>query len=188
MSAFTDFVLKNTNVPLGNGLVGVEIGVRDGVNSLEFFNCIPIKRLFLVDDLQPYFDAPAREYTKEDQEGEFTKLMRNMAGHYERTVFVRQSSELALDTFKDLRFDFIYIDGNHALDFVKKDLRWHKLLQPGGIIGGHDYGGYAGDDVKLAVDELAKDNDVVVNDLGGRTNGGGGVEWAMIKTKQWIEK
>ena len=39
----------------------------------------------------------------------------------------------------DERFDFIFIDGNHALRAVTQDLRWTRLLNPGGFVCLHDY-------------------------------------------------
>ena len=39
----------------------------------------------------------------------------------------------------DERFDFIFIDGNHALRAVTQDLRWIRLLNPGGFVCLHDY-------------------------------------------------
>ena len=37
------------------------------------------------------------------------------------------------------RFDFILLDGNHKILAVMADLRWTRLLNPGGIICLHDY-------------------------------------------------
>jgi len=37
------------------------------------------------------------------------------------------------------RFDFILIDGNHSLRPVTEDLRWTRLLVPGGFVCLHDY-------------------------------------------------
>lgn len=37
------------------------------------------------------------------------------------------------------RFDFILIDGSHALRAVTEDLRWTRLLVPGGFVCLHDY-------------------------------------------------
>jgi len=42
--------------------------------------------------------------------------------------------------FKDVpMLDFIYIDGNHEYEYVKKDIEmyWHKI-KDGGIMAGHD--------------------------------------------------
>lgn len=37
------------------------------------------------------------------------------------------------------RFDFILIDGNHTLRAITEDLRWTRLLVPGGFVCVHDY-------------------------------------------------
>lgn len=43
--------------------------------------------------------------------------------------------------FPDLFFDLVYIDGNHAYDFVVEDITlWLSKLKKGGYMSGHDYG------------------------------------------------
>jgi hypothetical protein len=37
------------------------------------------------------------------------------------------------------RFDVIFIDGNHKIRYVTKDLRWSRLLNPNGLLLLHDY-------------------------------------------------
>jgi predicted O-methyltransferase YrrM len=37
------------------------------------------------------------------------------------------------------KFDFILIDGSHKIRYVTQDLRWTRLLNPGGIACFHDY-------------------------------------------------
>ena len=42
--------------------------------------------------------------------------------------------------FEDESLDFIYIDANHAYDFVVEDINlWFPKLKKGGIFSGHDY-------------------------------------------------
>jgi predicted O-methyltransferase YrrM len=54
-------------------------------------------------------------------------------------------------------FGFIFIDGNHKIDFVTRDLRWTRLLQPGGYLCLHDYSSvHPG--VILAVDRFLRKN------------------------------
>ena len=43
-----------------------------------------------------------------------------------------------VDTFEDKYFDFIYIDGNHEYEDVKKDIELY-LPKTKQLIGGHDY-------------------------------------------------
>ena len=45
-----------------------------------------------------------------------------------------------VNNFKDNDYDFIYIDGSHTYESVKRDLELYlPKLKKGGIIGGHDY-------------------------------------------------
>lgn len=48
---------------------------------------------------------------------------------------------------------FIFIDGCHYYDFVKKDIAWKEFLTIGGIIAFHDYTNEKWPDVRIAIDE-----------------------------------
>ncbi len=53
------------------------------------------------------------------------------------------------------KVDWVFIDAGHLYEEVKNDIEIaRKLLKPGGIISGHDYGEGAWGGVKQAVDEL----------------------------------
>ena len=70
---------------------------------------------------------------------------------------MRRDSESALSEFEDGSLDFVYIDGNHLYEFVKKDLELSlRKMKPGGYITGDDYspGGWWKGGVKRAVDEF----------------------------------
>ncbi len=65
----------------------------------------------------------------------------------------------------DLRFDFIYIDGDHTYDSVIKDIKKSlTLLKEGGIISGHDYDTEAWPEVVKAVNETIGEPDKVFMD------------------------
>jgi hypothetical protein len=184
-TAFTKFVLENIEKDVSDGLVGVEVGVRDGRNALDLCRYLNIKKLYLVDDFKAYQDGVAREYTQLQQEDEYQKLIRNTEEVFNKVIIVRMSSEEAFKFFEGKSFDFVYIDANHDYEFVKQDLKWWERLHHGGILGGHDYKSFDGDGVGRAVDEFAKEVNREIFDLGGRVrtpNGGaGGVEWAILK-------
>jgi hypothetical protein len=182
-TAFSEFVAKNIDRPMGQCLVGVEVGVRDGRNALDLVRYLNILKIYLVDDFKEYQDGTARLYTQEDQEMELQKLIKYTDHVFDKFVLIRQSSKLARDIFPFGTMDFVYIDGNHSYESVKDDLIWWNQVREGGIFGGHDYDSYDGQDVKKAVDEFVKENNLELHNLGGRTNGGGGVEWAIIKPK-----
>ena len=55
-----------------------------------------------------------------------------------------------------IKFDMIFIDGDHTYEGVKSDIiGTRSLLQDGALLCGHDYTNWAG--VKQAVDELIRD-------------------------------
>lgn len=71
----------------------------------------------------------------------------------------RLSSAEAAPRFADGHFDFVYIDGNHYEEYVRRDLAaWAPKLREGGIIGGDDYGleGWWHNGVTRAVDEFVR--------------------------------
>lgn len=60
-----------------------------------------------------------------------------------------------LQDFGSTKADFIFLDGDHRYEMVKKDIESAKaLLNPGGILAGHDYKHKDWPGVKQAVDEL----------------------------------
>ena len=63
-----------------------------------------------------------------------------------------------LEKFPNEYFDWIYIDGNHLYEYVKKDLELSfQKVKSGGYIAGDDYtdGGWWEGGVKKAVDEFS---------------------------------
>ena len=120
----------------GASLVGVEIGVLGGDNAEIILKTLPIRRLFLIDPYISYiyvdgqlFDP--REYLLEAEK----KLLK----FKEKAIFVRKKSSEAVDDIPN-NLDFVYIDGNHAYEFVKKDIHlYYPKVRSGGVIGGHDF-------------------------------------------------
>lgn len=58
---------------------------------------------------------------------------------------------------KGEKFDFMLIDGAHKIKYVTQDLRWTRLLNPGGIILFHDYNKHTRD-VTWPVNRLLKNH------------------------------
>ena len=58
-----------------------------------------------------------------------------------------------VDQFDDGSIDFLFIDGDHRYEGIKKDLQdWYPKVKHGGVISGHDYN-EPSCGVKQAVDE-----------------------------------
>ena len=149
---------------LGLRGLGLEIGVAFGENAYEILKKWEGHGLFLVDpwkkwDEGEYIDGSADI----DFDGAFNNCMDRLSIFPARTIALRMVSDDALDLFPDEHFDFVYVDGNHHLPQVKRDVeKWYKKVKPGGLFGGHDY--YTTDesyykcDVEKTVDTFVKEN------------------------------
>ena len=74
------------------------------------------------------------------ENGVYREAMDNIKGFEDRAIMIRASSEIASTIFEDDSLDFVYIDANHAYDFVVEDIAlWFPKLKKGGIFSGHDY-------------------------------------------------
>jgi len=135
--------------------VGAEIGVNKGRYSKWL--CHKMRRnkpkLFLVDPYLSYQEYG--EYS--DQEGLdaiYEEAQVRLARY--NCEFVKKKSMDAIRDFNDNSLDFVYIDANHAFEFVVNDIaEWSKKVKPGGIISGHDYSKHF-QEVKIAVDSWVK--------------------------------
>lgn len=131
--------------------VGVEIGTAEGITTEYLLETIPSLKLTGVDPYPIYIDwdgnQPAADVNKE-QYLERTKKFKDRWNH------VYKSSDDAAKDFKDGSLDFVFIDGLHTYDQVKKDCDnyWSKVKK-GGIMIGHDYSRIDG--VYKAVNEFA---------------------------------
>jgi len=57
-----------------------------------------------------------------------------------KVLMKRMTSEQASLWVDDDSLSFVYLDGNHTYEAVRQDIHsWYRKVQPGGIIGGHDY-------------------------------------------------
>lgn len=60
---------------------------------------------------------------------------------YPQYTLLRMKSHEASIFFPDEYLDFVYIDGDHKYEEVKRDIEcWFPKVKKGGCIGGHDYG------------------------------------------------
>ena len=133
--------------------VGAEIGVNKGKYSKWLCHIVRPLKLFLVDPYLSYQEYG--EYS--DQEGLnaiYAEAQVWLAKY--NCEFVKKKSMDALADFNDNSLDFVYIDANHAFEFVVNDIaEWSKKVRPGGIISGHDYSNYMRE-VRIAVDAWAQ--------------------------------
>ncbi len=83
------------------------------------------------------------ESVTSDPDWLYHEFQRNMEGITNLEI-VRKSSLVAANFFaleQKRTFDFIFIDGLHDYENVKKDISaWLSLLETGGVMAGHDFG------------------------------------------------
>ena len=119
---------------------GVEVGTFKGAYSrsiLEKWN----GTLFMVD----VWKSLGSEYSDMNNHSNFkhwvyADVMDSIEGMEDRGIMIRSTSKIAASLFIDGSLDFVYIDANHAYDFVKEDIDlWYPKVKKGGYILGHDY-------------------------------------------------
>jgi len=83
----------------------------------------------------------------------YEDVLKNIEPVKECVNIIKQSSLDACDQFENESIDFLFLDGDHTYEVVKKELElWYPKVKIGGTIGGHDYSQPCG--VKQAVDEF----------------------------------
>ena len=93
------------------------------------------------DDERPEFVVVDRMSYFDNQEASIRQNLQNNGLDPEEVCFHKTTSSQA---FKDCTaakrtFDFVLVDASHKIMAVTADLRWSRMLNPGGIICFHDY-------------------------------------------------
>jgi len=152
-------------------LVGVEIGVAEGDNSKSMLKNLNMKMLYLVD---PYIEYEDGVTTHSKQFIAGYKIVNETLANLPNVCFLQAKSEDAVKHVPN-NLDFVYIDGNHSYESVKKDIElYYPKVRVGGFIGGHDFEArFVG--LCSAVLEFSKENNLVL------TGGAGKNDWWITK-------
>jgi hypothetical protein len=158
--------------------VCAEIGVHLGDFSERILRVVQPKKLHLIDPWKYESDSTYQRSLYGGQKG---GDQHTMDRRYDQVVarfqaqldsgqvqFHRAYSSDAAGDFADGELDWVYIDGNHLYEFVKKDLELYgPKVKPGGFITGddYDYSGWWQGGVKRAVDELVASGAVKLIDI-----------------------
>jgi hypothetical protein len=133
-----------------HGLVGAEIGVSKGENTLNILKELNISKLFLIDPYTPFSEEGIPRNHGDCKEWAFHRLR-----NYPQVKWILKTSAEAAPEIRD-SLDFVYVDGNHTYEYVKDDIEaYYPKVKPHGVIGGHDYT-RNNPGVLRAVDEFAK--------------------------------
>ena len=146
--------------------VCAEIGVFWGVFSRLILKMVQPKKLHLIDPWR-YQDDPL--FARSNYGSGRGKSQDNMDMIYQRIVkkfgqqpnvqIHRSPSLECVESFPDNYFDWIYVDGDHRYEGVRKDLEmYYSKVKPGGFVAGDDYArkktNWTQDGVTRAVDDI----------------------------------
>lgn len=160
--------------------IGAEVGVRAGMNALRICQNLSLSRLYLIDPYEKYegyFD-----YLNSDVAKKAAKTARELLKPFsDKIVWIVKKFEKCSSKDIPELLDCIYIDGNHAYEYVKEDIRLATIfVKEGGVIGGHDY---RIPDVRRAVDEYGKQYNLEIF-LGGGLSVRKGGDWYFLNEKE----
>jgi Methyltransferase domain len=118
---------------------GVEVGVLEGVFSEILCQSNPDLKVYSVDAWEFY---PVHKNFRRSwmYPAIYEKAVARLAP-YKNNEIIRKWSADAVNDFADESLDFVFIDGNHAFEYITEDIsKWGKKVRKGGIISGHDFG------------------------------------------------
>lgn len=148
--------------------VCAEIGVWKGEFSEQIIKVVKPQNLHLIDPWKYIASYSNRWYggTIAQNQKDMDKIHEKVGSKFKKekcVVIHRCGSEKAVRKFKDEYFDFVYIDGDHSYEFVKKDLEdYLPKVKKNGYIIADDYSFWKvllGYEVKRAVDGFIRDNE-----------------------------
>lgn len=120
---------------LGEGCVGVEIGIWDGGNASVAIPYIKPKKYYMVD---PYREWDGCKFKQCEFDSVYSKMFSKFSTIPEAVILKTTSLEASKIIENDL--DFVYIDGAHDYENKILDLKiWYNKIRKGGIICGDDY-------------------------------------------------
>jgi hypothetical protein len=154
--------------------VGAEVGVWEGDMSAKLLHQVHPKKLFLIDPwkFDPQFAdslfGGGSAKSQADMDVVWQKVCKRFATEIAQgVVSVHRCSSVEFASSVDTEaLDWVYIDGNHAYEYVQEDLRsWYPKVRPGGLVVGDDYDrpdAWWDDGVTKAVKEFVKTEAVTV--------------------------
>ncbi|MFW5891394.1 MAG: class I SAM-dependent methyltransferase [bacterium] len=129
-----------------NYKTGVEVGICQGKNASYILENSNLKVLYGIEN---WSVKGCRKCKKETE--------KKMKKYGDRFIWKIGNSMEKVKDFADESVDFIYIDGDHKYQSVKKDFKkWYPKLRKGGLFAAHDYVKTKSCGVVKAADEFFK--------------------------------
>jgi predicted O-methyltransferase YrrM len=117
--------------------IGVEIGSAEGTTTEYLLSTIDTLKLTSIDPYTRYIDWDDKQPACEENR---VQLLQKTEAYADRFTLVEKTSDDAVSQFKDASLDFVFVDGLHTYEQVKKDCDnyWPKIKK-GGLLIGHDF-------------------------------------------------
>ena len=151
-------------------ITGVEIGTGGGSGSVAMLMRIPnLVKLYCVDPWKHVDDSLFEANRPQDwHDLMYNAAIKRLKEYENRAVILKMGSDEAVNHIPD-GVDFVWIDGNHEEDQVRRDIvNWLPKVREGGIIGGHDY-------------QISYIRDIVKEELGWHNTGEDFTWWKIKK-------
>jgi hypothetical protein len=155
-------------------LLGCEIGVAEGENARNMLETLNVEKLFLIDPyLETYMEQTTNgEHLANVSTSAYVEAQNNVRAFKDKVVFLVKTSDEAVEDVPN-GLDFVYIDGNHSYEYVKRDLEnYYPKVKSGGVVGGHDFSLVFFEGLVRAVAEFAFKHDLKIY--------GRGSDWWMV--------
>jgi predicted O-methyltransferase YrrM len=133
----------------------LEIGSFEGLSSVYFADNLLNHNESTITCVDPFLSIDNNDHTK---------YLNNVENTFNYNISISKNSskiivnKVTSDDFFKLNtntFNFIYIDGCHELDFIKRDMiNAFSILEKDGIMWMDDYGGGDGVSIKNAIDSI----------------------------------
>lgn len=140
----------------------IEIGSYMGESTMMFASTGLFSTIYSIDPLDGYEEFnKMHNYSWEFVRDEFTKNTK----YFDSIVHLQDFSYNVVDKFENDSIDFIYIDGSHSEENVRRDLELYlPKLKKNGIIAGHDYLELVWPDLVKVVTDVVGKPDIVFSD------------------------
>ncbi len=119
----------------GKKLIGVEIGVYRGEHLLSMLKNLDVRKIYAIDPYLEYSENGMTQHNLSNAQ----KIMLRKLGEEDRVEIIYKKSSKAHEQIPN-DLDFVYIDGSHDYENVKRDINiYYEKVKIGGVFGGDDF-------------------------------------------------
>jgi len=129
-----DYIKTDSNT---EEMTMIEIGSYAGESTKVFAE--NFKKVISVDPFQNDYDPNDIACSYMDLTEVYNEFI-STTKDYDNITHIRKTSDDAIEDLRGVKVDFVYIDGLHTYEQVKKDIQnYQKIVKKNSFIGGHDY-------------------------------------------------